>query len=97
MDVPYLTPSGQPAFATLVVLDVSEAAALPSTAHAQIKLPYIGVGGKLFGRAIDNDLAHFHDVAVVGNRQGHRRVLLHQQHGCTLFRIDSGNDPEDVL
>src|SRR6195952_4757961 len=70
-------PSGQPALAALVVLDVAKAGpAFAAVAAAEVEALHVGVAQQGFARAVDDDASVFHDVAVVGHAEGDAGVLL---------------------
>src|SRR6266511_1597722 len=71
--------SGQPSFPPLVVLDVPEARHLTLVAQAEVELPDVLVLAELVGRAIHDQLADLHHVAVRGDGEGHVCVLLDQE------------------
>src|SRR5690606_1605632 len=84
--------SRPPALAASIGLDVPERAALGRLAHAQVELADVLVGQQLGPRTVTHDAAVLQHVAVVGDRERHRGVLLDQQHARAL-----GGEVEDVL
>ena len=79
------------------MFDVFKAFGLAAAGLAQVELAHVRVAGQALGRAVDDDLAAFHDVAAVRHGQGHGGVLLDQQHRGAALGIDAGDDGEDVF
>src|SRR5512147_227061 len=48
------------------------------------------------GRARHDDAAGLEEVGVVGQVEGHRRVLLHEQDAHPLLLVDRAHDAEDL-
>src|SRR5205809_7798872 len=76
-DTPASLSSAIPAAAAAVLLDLAVAAALVTA--AEVELTHVLVRPQPFGRAVEDDAAVFHHVAVVGDVERHLRVLLDQQ------------------
>src|SRR5262245_59615853 len=76
-----MCPSAQPAFASLVVLDVPIRLPGAHLGQAQIKLLDVRVIAQPGRRALQHDPPVLHDVAMIGNGQGQARVLLHKKNG----------------
>src|SRR5437764_10642015 len=67
-----------------------------SSSHSQVRLAYFIGRGELLGVFAHLDLAGLEDIAVIGDRERHRRVLLDEENGHALF-VDFRNDVEDDL
>src|SRR5262249_38367305 len=70
--------SSPPSPAAAVLFDVT-VADTSAVARAKIELLYVAVAAELLGRALKDDTAAFHDVAVVGDGQSRVCVLLDKQ------------------
>src|SRR6056297_833913 len=87
--------SGQPPLAPLVVLDV------PEGRRALLRQPEVERANVLVvaqdrRRLVHHDLAGLEDVAVLGDRQRHVRVLLDEQHRGALL-VDLDDQVADLL
>src|SRR6516164_1693407 len=71
----------QPAFTTSVVLEVAVRLACADLVEPEIELLDIGVLAQTFCRALEDDAAVLHDIAMVGDVERHGRVLLDQKYG----------------
>src|SRR5436305_1109966 len=89
--------SSEPSFAPLVMLDVAKAFSLMTDRKTEIELADVGVGGEFCAVAVEHDAAVLHHVAVVGERDGRRRVLLDQQDGDALLAVDPRDAGEQLL
>src|SRR5690606_15062266 len=89
--------SGKPALAALVMLDVAVAFCALRAAHAEIEFAHILVLDETLGRAVEDDLAGLHDVAVVRYRECDGGILLDQQHRHARLSIDACDDGEDFF
>src|SRR5262249_46182307 len=87
----------QPAFATLVVLDLAIRLAGADLGEPEIELLDVGVLPQRVRTALQHDATRLHDVAVLGDGQGQRRVLLDEQHGEALLLVHALYDLEDLL
>src|SRR5688500_6634074 len=65
-----------------------------SLAHAEVELLDVLVGEELLARPVLHDLPGLHHVAVMGDRQRHRRVLLDEQDAGALL-VDVSDDLAD--
>src|SRR5262245_64255667 len=88
--------SKRPAFAALVEFQILEALAAPGLAQAEVELAHVLVAAQLGGRALEDDAAVLHDVAVVGEAQRDLRVLLDEQERRLLLVVDLAGDVEDL-
>src|SRR3990172_8874142 len=88
--------SSQPSLATLVVLHVLEALAVPRQAHAEIELLDVLVVAQLTARAGQHDPAVLHHVPVIGDAQRHVGVLLDHEEGDPLLLPQSLDQLEDL-
>src|SRR3990172_6997252 len=77
----------QPAFTPFVVLDVPVGLPGPNVGEPEIKLLDIRVLPERFCRAVEHDPPVLHHIAVVGDGQRERGVLLHQEHGELLLPV----------
>src|SRR5688572_21960328 len=75
--------SGTPALLAAVALHVAVAAPARLT-EPEVRLADVTVGQEVGGGTVEDDLAVLEDVAGVGDRQRHHRVLLHQQDAGSL-------------
>src|SRR5262245_41731461 len=73
--------SAMPAALATVRLDVAVTARLAALAHAQVELADVGVLEQAGGGVLVHDAATLHHIPVVGDLQGGRGVLLHEQDG----------------
>src|SRR3989338_5444606 len=78
----------QPAFTPFVVLDVPVGLPGPDLGEPKIELLDIRVLPERFRRAVEHDPPVLHHIAVVGDGQRERGVLLHQEHGELLLRSE---------
>src|SRR5919205_3759622 len=93
-----ISSSTQPALAPLVVLHVAETLeAAGADAGAEVKLADVAIAGELLDRAIDDDLALLHDVAVARDRKRHRGILLDEQDRHAALLVNASDDTENLL
>src|SRR5690349_11498280 len=90
-------PLAEPAFTALVVLHLAVRLAAADLGETEVELLDVGVLAQRLGAALQHDAAVLHHVAVVGDGEGQRRVLLDQQHGELLLTIHPLHDLEDLL
>src|SRR5579883_1947777 len=83
--------SRQPALAALVVLHVAEALA-SALRDAEVELLHVLVLGERAGLAVHDDAAVLENVAVARVIQRHVGVLLGEQEGDALARIEVAHD-----
>src|SRR5262249_26763624 len=85
-----------PAFSALVELQVLEALAPAGLAEPEIEFADIVVAAQRVGRALEDDPAVLHHVAVVGDAQGDLGVLLDQEERRPALDVDLADDVEDL-
>src|SRR5262249_48672676 len=85
-----------PAFSALVELQVLEALAPAGLAEPEIEFADIVVAAQRVGRALEDDPAVLHHVAVVGDAQGDLSVLLDQEERRPALDVDLADDVEDL-
>src|SRR5262245_34018999 len=85
-----------PALAALVELDLAEALAAAGLAEAEVELADVVVAAEFLGRAVEDDPAVLHDVAVMGDAERDLGVLLHEQEGGAPLGVDLLDDLEDL-
>src|SRR6185436_4681939 len=90
-------PSRQPPLAPLVVLHVAIRLPRPDLRQAEIELLDVGITAERLAAALQYDPAVLHHVAVVGDGEGQRRVLLDQEHRQLLLAVEPPHDLEDLL
>src|SRR5207247_1426541 len=71
----------EPPLPPTIMLHVAVRLALPDTGQSQVELLDVLVIGDRPGVAVQHDAAGLHDIAVLGELQRDRRVLLGEQHG----------------
>src|SRR5262245_19694640 len=86
--------SAMPATLAVIRLDVAIAARLPARAHPEVELADVGVLQQASRGVLVDDPPALHDVAVVGDAEGGRRVLLDEQDGETELGPQPGQDLE---
>src|SRR5215472_1759788 len=87
----------QPALAPAVVLEVAVRLACADLVEPEIELLDIGVLAQALGRALEDDAAILHDIAMVGDVERHARVLLDQKHGQLPLFAQPADDAENLL
>src|SRR4029453_11407876 len=88
--------SEHPALAALVELHLAEALATAGLAEAQVELPDVVVAAELVGRAVQDDPAVLHDVAIVRDAQRDLGVLLDEEERGPALLVDLLDDREDL-
>src|SRR5207237_398748 len=86
----------QPSLPPLEALQVLEALALVAGA-TEVELLDVLVVAQLGGRAVEHDLALFHDIAVARDRKCRARVLFHQKNGDAEVAVDLVDDRKHFL
>src|SRR5512134_688105 len=97
LDTPTAPGLAEPAFAALVVLHLAVRLAGADLGEAEVELLDVGVLPEGLGAAFQHDAPVLHHVAVLGDRQRQRGVLLDQQHGQALLAVHALHDLEDLL
>src|SRR5882762_1557804 len=92
-----LIPLRQPALAPTVMFRVAVGFAGAGLVEPEIEFLDVGILSQAFGRAFEYDAAVFHDIAVIGDVECQRRVLLDQQHGELLLLLEAVNHAENLL
>src|ERR1700674_4273157 len=85
--------ASQPPLPPLEAFQVLETLALVA-GPAEVKLFDVLIVAQFGGRAVEHDLALFHDVAVAGDRERGARILLHQEDGNAEIAVDVADDRE---
>src|SRR5690606_39121182 len=88
--------SRPPALPAPVGLGLAEGAALGRLPHPQVELPDVLVGEQLVPPPVAHDPAVLEHVALVGDRQRHRGVLLDEEDARSL-PVDVDDDVTDLL
>src|SRR6266481_7330331 len=88
---------GETALAAPVVLEVEIGLACADFVEPEVELLDVGDLSQGFGRALEDDAAVLHDVAVVGDIERHGGVLLDQEHGQAALLAQPTDDAEDLL
>src|SRR5438874_1584717 len=78
-DTALTSSSAIPPPAAPVLLDVPVAAPRRAAAGAEVELTHVGMLAQPLRHAVQDDAAVLHDVAVVGQVEGHLGVLLDQE------------------
>src|SRR2546422_10387421 len=68
-----------------------------SLGQPEVELLHVGVLAQRLHRTVQHDPSVLHDVAVLGDGECHRRVLLDEQHRQLLLAIEPLDDLEDLL
>src|SRR6058998_286070 len=88
--------SRQPPFAATVVLHVAVALALPDARQPEVELLDVLVLDDRPRVAVEHDPPVLHHVAILGELERHRRVLLGEQDGHAFLAIEPADDVEDL-
>src|SRR3954454_21771178 len=90
-------PLRQPALAAAVVLGLAVGFAGARVVQTEIELLDIGVLTQALSRSFQHDAPVLHDIAMIGDLERQRRVLLDEQHGNLLLVLEAPDHAEDLL
>src|SRR5215469_2840425 len=89
--------SRQPAFAPPVMLDVAVGFARADFVETEVELSDVGILAQALGWAFEDDAAVLHDIAVVGDIERERRILLDQKHSEIALVSQASDNAENLL
>src|SRR4029077_17754494 len=87
----------EPALPSAVMLGVAIGFAGAGLVEPEIEFLDVGILPQAVGRAFEHDAAVFHHIAVVGDVERQRRVLLYEEDRQLLLLLQSEDHAEDFL